>query len=384
MNVLMMVSWYTRLNKEISAGIFHYEQIMNMKEKCNVALFWPFDIEQKERCSCEIDSGVRIYRTRFKEGLKYKIQRLTDIFLAFKRINKEFKPDIIHAHVASSAGKYAIALGRLFNIPVVITEHCPLELTDINNSRSKRIIHNVYRKSKANFCVSDYLTNKLREVFPDCEFQVMYNGINIRKDVIPLDVRKDSSVNAVIVAAFYNEYVKGYHILLPALKKVLENDKNIYLHIVGDGIYKKKYEQMAYELGIQDNCKFYGQLSKEETYKIIKSMDFAISASLTESAGVFVEESMMLGKPLVVTKSGGADSLVGKDAAIIVEKNDVTALSDGIKYMIDNFYRFDSKKITEYTVEKFDMENINNKYINVYKRIIQNKKDKNEMERNIG
>lgn len=141
---------------------------------------------------------------------------------------------------------------------------------------------------------------------------------------------------------------------------------------------------MAYELGIQDNCKFYGQLSKEETYKIIKSMDFAISASLTESAGVFVEESMMLGKPLVVTKSGGADSLVGKDAAIIVEKNDVTALSDGIKYMIDNFYRFDSKKITEYAVEKFDMENINNKYINVYKRIIQNKKDKNEMERNIG
>ena len=52
--------------------------------------------------------------------------------------------------------------------------------------------------------------------------------------------------------------------------------------------------------------------------------------------------------------------------------------------MIDNFYRFDSKKITEYAVEKFDMENINNKYINVYKRIIQNKKDKNEMERNIG
>lgn len=33
MNVLMMVSWYTGLNKEISAGIFHYEQIMNMKEK---------------------------------------------------------------------------------------------------------------------------------------------------------------------------------------------------------------------------------------------------------------------------------------------------------------------------------------------------------------
>ena len=113
-------------------------------------------------------------------------------------------------------------------------------------------------------------------------------------------------------------------------------------------------------------------------------MDYAISASLTESAGVFVEESMMLGKPLVVTKSGGADSLVNKAAAIVVEKNDVTALSDGIKYMIDNFYRFDSKKITEYAVEKFDMENINNKYINVYKRIIQNKKDKNEMERNIG
>lgn len=44
MNILMIVTWYTPQNyKELEAGVFHYEQSMDLKKHCNVALYYPFD-----------------------------------------------------------------------------------------------------------------------------------------------------------------------------------------------------------------------------------------------------------------------------------------------------------------------------------------------------
>lgn len=379
MNVLMMVSWYTGLNKPIDAGIFHYEQAMYMKERCNVAIFWPFDTEQNEKYTFENYNGVRIYRTRCREGIKYKIQRLTDIFYTFRKINKEFKPNVIHAHVAGGAGKYAIALGKIFNIPVIVTEHSPVELSNLENRRNRRIIHNVYKKSKLNICVSDYLNNDLKKIFPDCKFETVYNGIVIDKDVQPAKLRRDGYINTVIVGGFYDEYVKGYQYLLPALKEINKSNKKVFLHIIGGGKYKDKYIELARKLGVDNYCRFYGQLRKSDIYSIIKGMDFAISASIVESAGVFVEETMMLGKPLIVTRSGGADSLVSSDTAIVVEKENVDALIDGINYMKENFMKYDSEKISKYASNKFDMKCINNRYMNIYNQLVEKSYKKNKI-----
>ena len=117
---------------------------------------------------------------------------------------------------------------------------------------------------------------------------------------------------------------------------------------------------------ITDNCIFYGSCTKKEVYSIVSEMDFGISASLCESAGVSVEEMMLLGKPLVVTKSGGANSLITDFAAIVVDRGSTEALVDGIRYMSEHYSEYDSKAISEYALQNFEIGSIAQKYVHIY------------------
>lgn len=213
----------------------------------------------------------------------------------------------------------------------------------------------------------------IKSYFPDEKFQVIYNGV-IDPKTVETDGKKyakEGYVNCCIVAAFYNKEVKGYQFLLPALKKLVDSGKKIMLHICGGGEYMTYYQELAKEIGVWENCIFYGQCGKQRVYSMMRQMDFVISASLFESAGVSVQEAMLLGKPLVVTKSGGANSLVGKDTAIIVEKGSTDALADGIQEMSERLSEFDAAYIRAYALENFEIENVTKQYMNLYNGLFQ-------------
>ena len=99
-------------------------------------------------------------------------------------------------------------------------------------------------------------------------------------------------------------------------------------------------------------------------------MDFSISASIFECSGVSVQEAMLLGKPLVVTKSGGANSLVNSETAIVVERESVSALSEGILQMVERLPQFDDKKIREYAFAQFEIDEVSKKYVQLYEKIL--------------
>ena len=102
----------------------------------------------------------------------------------------------------------------------------------------------------------------------------------------------------------------------------------------------------------------------------MNQMDFTVSASLFESAGVAVQESMLLGKPVVVTTSGGANSLVTEEAAIVVEKGSTEALVKGIEEMSQKLTQFDCEKIRAYALSQFEIDQVSQKYMEVYTSLI--------------
>lgn len=367
MNILMIVTWYSPYNAELSKGIFHYEQSIALQKYCSTALYYPYDLEYNFKKDNE--KGLLVYRRKY---IKNRILNCMQCVKDFKQINREFKPDIIHAHVAGGAGIIATILGKLYRIPVVVTEHSPIELSRFDNLIIKTAIKWVYHNSRANICVSEDFRNRISEIYPKEKFQVIYNGImnpnDIKRDGV--QYAKTGFVNCSIVASFYDKEIKGYQYLLPAIKELVENEYNIMLHICGGGEYMDYYCHMAEELGIINNCIFYGQCQREKVYSILEQMDFSISSSILECSGVSVQEAMLLGKPLVVTKSGGADSLVNQDTAIVVERNSVEALIEGISEMIRNLSMFDERKIKEYAFHNFEMDAISRQYMDVYGRVI--------------
>ena len=177
-------------------------------------------------------------------------------------------------------------------------------------------------------------------------------------------------LNCGIIAAFYDKTVKGYQYLLPAIKILIEKGYNINLHICGGGQYLDYYKKMAIDLGIENNCIFYGQIEKNQVYYIISKMDFIISASIFESAGISVEEAMLLGKPLVVTRSGGASSLVNNKTAIVVDTKSTDALVKGIQNMIEKRKLFNSKEIKNYAINNFSIQTVTNQYLHLYNDLL--------------
>ncbi len=375
MNVLMMVSWYTEQGKDkLEAGVFHYEQSMDLKKSCNVAIYFPFDRQITENETVKEEWGILTYRSKYSDKEKWKSKKC--IAKTMKRIIEEFKPDVIHAHCAGTAGIYAIAQGKKYHIPVVLTEHTPLAISHADKFGLSRFLSQIaYRNSDVNICVSKALQKELGKAFPKYEFDVIYNGTIA--PIVQLETPKyykEGYINAVIVAILYDPEVKGLKYLLQAMKMVKQQGKKILLHHIGGGEYLKHFQQMAKELDIDDVCIFHGSCDRNELYAIEAEMDFFVSSSLVESGGVSVQEAMLLGKPILGTNSGGVDSLVPKEAGKIVEKANAEALRDGLIYMASNINKYNKEWIKQYAFRNFEIGNISQKYIDLYENLCNKKK----------
>lgn len=374
MNVLMMVSWYSVKGQEISGGIFHHEQARELQKFCNVALFYPYDRNISHSYEEGIEWGIQTFRSKYR--LEDKIRNRVYMFRAMQRIVKQFSPDIIHAHVATEAGRFAIVLGKIFHIPVILTEHSSVENSGVRFFPHHQYANFAYKHSKYNICVSDDLTKKLSHIFPKYSFHTIYNGIVIpslerNKDI---KYRIDNTINIVVIAGMYDLHIKGIDHILNGVKQLSEGGYAIYLHLVGDGEYKDHFMKMACEMEINENCCFYGLCSKEKVFSILAEMDFSVSASISESFGCAIAESAIMGVPIVATKCGGPESIVTQQNGILVQPQDEEQLINAMRFMCEHYMDYDQKTISEDAKRKFGITEITHQYMKVYNQILKMEK----------
>lgn len=370
LNVLMMVSWYSEIGTSINSGIFHYELVNRLNKYCNCAIYYPYDRFISEDVYSGDNWGIKTYRSRY--ALEKKVRNRINMIKAMRMIMKEFNPDIIHGNVATEAGRFAIILGKMFSIPVIITEHSAVEASGVTEFPHYFYARNVYSHSLYNACVSDCLTQNLKKIFPKYNFYTVYNGIMEPENIefTHHKYRVDEVVNIAVVADFYDEKIKGFHILFPVIKRLVEQKYKIVFHFVGDGEYLSVYKKLSKEFHLEEQCIFYGRCPKGKVYDIVSQVDFMLSASLFESFGCSIAEGMMLGKPAVVTRCGGLESIVNENTGILVEKDDADELYGGIVRMLNHYKEYSPDMLKTYAYNKFSLEHIAQKYINIYKEIL--------------
>ena len=290
--------------------------------------------------------------------------------MAMKKIVQEFHPDIIHGQVATEAGRFAVVLGHLFRIPVIISEHSAVDVSGVREFPHYYYARYAYGHSCYNTCVSDQLTSDLSELFPKYEFHTVYNGI------IKPEVKKSASlyreknfVNIVMIAEMYDRYIKGIQFVLPVLQRLVQSGYPVMLHLIGGGEYLEEYKAVADDLKINTHCVFYGACSKQKVYDILSEMDFFVCASIFESFSCATAEAMICGKPVVATKCGGPNSFVTKETGILVEKESEQALYNGILDMIKDFRKYSPEAISAYACDKFLIENIGRQYMQIYENV---------------
>jgi len=244
------------------------------------------------------------------EGSLLKLKYLKALPLV-KKIIKDFKPDIVHAHYATS---YAL-VGALSGFhPFIVS----VWGSDVFSFPLKSPIHKMMLKhnlKKADKILStSHVMAKETKLYTNKDIEVTPFGIDMEQ-FKPMEVESLFDKDDIVIGTVKTlEDKYGIEYLIRAFKIVSDKYLNLPLKllIVGGGSLEGSLRKLVKELNIQDKTIFTGKVPFLDVpkYHNMLSVSVSVSVSNSESFGVAIIEASSCGKPVVVSNVGGLPEVV--------------------------------------------------------------------------
>ncbi|MDD7794972.1 glycosyltransferase family 4 protein [Clostridium sp. 'White wine YQ'] len=268
-----------------------------------------------------------------KKNDLFKLNYLKKIAMVRKLV-REIKPDILHAHYATSYG----LLGSL-------ASYSPLVLSvwgsDVYDFPNKSPIHRKllkYNLAKADVVMStSNCMAKEVSKYTDKDIFVTPFGVDINKFKVKLKERNENEI--VIGTVKSLEKIYGIDILIKAFSIVKSkvNDKNIKLKIAGKGTLEKELKELVASLNLSNEVEFLGFLSEDDVISTFQSLDIAVFPSISESFGVAAIEAEACGIPTVISNEEGLMEATNPNkSSLVVKKSNIEELAEAIIKLIND------------------------------------------------
>lgn len=128
--------------------------------------------------------------------------------------------------------------------------------------------------------------------------------------------------------------VKGVKYLLQAIESI-SAEKDFRLLLIGDKTNSPEFKEEILRVGADH--KVFGLGFQDDVYNWIDTCDIYVQPSLSEGLGKSIMEAMILGKPCVVTQSGGPEELIiHGESGLIVPPKDSKAIAQAINYLMEH------------------------------------------------
>lgn len=158
--------------------------------------------------------------------------------------------------------------------------------------------------------------------------QVIPNGVDCEK-FRPGGSQEGSALRVLFVGRFVER--KGVPILLEAVEKV----DSCVLTLVGDGKCAQEWQSIVERRGLADRVRFVGHVTHDQINECYHNADVFVMPSDKEGMSNSLLEAMASGLAVVVTATGGAQSLVG-EVGLILQDMDSDSLSVALKRLADD------------------------------------------------
>ncbi|MGI6394841.1 MAG: glycosyltransferase [bacterium] len=300
------------------------------------------------------------------------------VLRSLKKEIKEFAPDIVHAHFASSYG----LLGALSGFHPFIVSVWGYDIFDFPE---KSFIHKMvikYNLSKADKILStSNVMAKKTALYTEKEVTVTPFGIDLnvfkkekvsRKELTPFN---DSDVVIGTVKLLEKKY--GINYLIEAFSDVSGKHPDIPLKllIVGGGSEKESLEKMVENLGLKEKVHFTGMVPHNSVQLYHKIIDVFAALSIydSESFGVAIVEAGACENPVVVSDAGGLPEVVddGVTGFVVERKNSSATAKELEKLVIDEELRSRMGTAGRKRVEKlYDWKENVLQMLEIYKNIV--------------
>lgn len=308
------------------------------------------------------------------------------------KINKENKIDIVHYcnHgslnlLADKNIPYVVRISGFLNIwnNGASVPNGSLEYHDNPLTIKQKLEEYTIKRAKNVICPSNLLSDI-------CKKNLGINAVVLESPFVLNKMSWDYSVynDCCIEGEYIIHYgtqscLKGTHIVAQVVYEVLKKHKNINFVLIGadknlqdaDGtIYKAKelVKKRAKEYGDRVVC--LDKLPREQLYPFIENASICLLPSRMDNLPNACIEAMAMGKIVVGTNGASFEQLItdgvngflgerdNADSYIISIERVITLSEEAKKNISENAKR---------TVERLSPENIYNKYINYYRKVIQ-------------
>lgn len=334
-----------------------------------------YDIHVISLTSGQID-GVKVHCLNVNsnkvhgESSFYKITYIFEMF-KIKRILKEIKPDIVHAHYASSYG----LMGSLLNYHPYVLSIWGSDVYEfpLKGRIFKSIIKYNLRKADKILSTSRAMAEETKK-YTKKSIYITPFGVdrNIFKPIKSIKENNSKRSNILIGTVKTLDHKYGIKYLIKAFAMLKEDFNNVKLEIAGNGNEKRELKDLCSKLNLNEDVKFLGRLNQNEVVQAFNRFDIAVFPSNSESFGVAAVEAQACGTPVIVSNVGGLPEATSQGySSIIVEPRNPFEIYTALKKLIEdtNLRTQMGKNGVEFVKKNYDIiDNFN--YINsIYNKI---------------
>ncbi len=261
-----------------------------------------------------------------------------------KKLIKEIKPDIIHAHYVTSYGTLASLLG--FHPLVTTAWGSDILVTPKKFWPLKFGVKYALSKADLITCDAEHMKEAMERFGAASDkIKVINFGIDTKrfspgeKDQ-KLKEKIGLSGYKIVISLRNLEPVYDIGTLIRSVPIVLKKVPDTKFILFGRGSQEEEFKKLSEQLGVKDSIQFLGWASNEELPKYLRTADVYVSTSLSDGGiASSTAEAMACGLPVVITDVADNKKWVqdNKNGFAIPIKNP-GVLAEKIVYLLKNEY----------------------------------------------
>ncbi|MGJ8730998.1 glycosyltransferase family 4 protein [Listeria aquatica] len=268
-----------------------------------------------------LSSGPKMHFVRVPDP--YGIRSFTPFPKEYRKVKNEVaQVDVVIARLPSEIGYMAVDAARELNKPyaIEVVGDAYGAMHTYGNLKGKLYAPFAQHKMKKRVFQAKhvlYITERvLQEAYPTSGASISCSNVELQSVAQPDQIKErieqvlrpkeylEIGMNGSLSSAY-----KGFDIALKALAKAKPQIPPFRFTVVGKGD-ASKWEQLAVQLGIQNEVRFIGSIPHNKIFDWLKKMDLFLMPSRTEGQGRALIEALSCGCPAIGASVGGIKELL--------------------------------------------------------------------------
>ncbi len=285
--------------------------------------------------------------------------------------------DLLHAHTGFPDGELAARAAAMLGIPYVVTEHSSRTGALLADPEVRGRYAAVLAGAARVVVVSDALAAEIRDALPEMAAQ-MDELLEVVPNTVPVELfrapARSHRRRGELLYVGTRKADKGIGTLLEAFALARADVPELTLRLVGrspTAADEDGWRTRAAELGVAEAVAFDPPVDRAGVADAMARADLFVHPSRRETFGMVAVEALASGLPVVATRSGGVDGILGPEpdtVGTLVATDDPRALADGILETWARRDAFDPAALRAGAEERFAAPAVARRLMEIYER----------------